>query len=72
MYNRIVSEITVDRESGKATGVRLEDGSQISADVVIANADLSYVYTKLLPDKAGANWVSVGYEGGNALSYGHV
>jgi phytoene desaturase len=33
----------------RATGVTLADGRQIQADVVIANADLPYVYRELLP-----------------------
>jgi phytoene desaturase len=34
----------------RALGVRLDDGSQLGADVVLANADLPYVYQRLLPD----------------------
>jgi phytoene desaturase len=34
----------------KATGVTLEDGQKITADIVIANADLPYVYRHLLPN----------------------
>jgi phytoene desaturase len=40
------------RVNGKRTeSVILEDGSEIKADIIIANADLPYVYRKLLPDK---------------------
>jgi phytoene desaturase len=42
----------VDRiniEDNQATGVTLEDGDQVRADIVIANADLPYVYGNLLP-----------------------
>jgi phytoene desaturase len=35
----------------KAESILFEDGSQIKADIIIANADLPYVYRKLLPDK---------------------
>ena len=28
-----------------------EDGTEIKADIIVANADLPYVYRKLLPDK---------------------
>jgi phytoene desaturase len=36
--------------NGKSTrGVVLEDGHQLSADVIVANADLPYVYQNLLP-----------------------
>lgn len=43
---------TVNREPGTANSVRgvlLEDGTFHKADVVIANADLPYVYNQLLP-----------------------
>jgi phytoene desaturase len=43
-----VSEIRVDDRW--ARGVRLGDGSVQDADVVLANADLPYVYSQLLPD----------------------
>ncbi len=48
-YNKPVMNIRVN---GKRTeSVILEDGSEIKADIIIANADLPYVYRKLLPDK---------------------
>lgn len=47
-YNTAVAQIEV---SGKrTTGVILEDGKHLPADIVIANADLPYVYQKLLPE----------------------
>jgi phytoene desaturase len=49
-FNKPVHRINV---SGRiAEGVLLEDGSEIKADIVIANADLPYVYRQLLPDRA--------------------
>jgi phytoene desaturase len=42
-----VKEITV--EGKKATGVVFSDGTRAEADVIIANADLPYVYRELLP-----------------------
>ena len=33
----------------KAEGIILEDGSEVNADIILANADLPYVYNKLLP-----------------------
>ncbi len=41
-------------EGNRATGVMLEDGSRMPADLIIANADLPYVYDQLLPDRAAA------------------
>jgi phytoene desaturase len=47
-YQVPVEKIEIEGE--KATGVRLKDGTRIEADVVVANADLPYVYGKLLPE----------------------
>jgi phytoene desaturase len=52
LYNSPVQQVQV--EGRRATGVILEDGSQLSADVIVANADLPYVYDHLLPDRAAA------------------
>jgi phytoene desaturase len=35
----------------QAESIILEDGSEIKADVIVANADLPYVYRQLLPDR---------------------
>ncbi len=42
-----VAEILV--QNGKTTGVRLESGEVVPADIVISNADLPYTYQKLIP-----------------------
>jgi phytoene desaturase len=47
VYNAPVDRIVVDGR--RATGVTLAGGSEMGADVVIANADLSYVHHCLLP-----------------------
>jgi len=47
-YHAPVRQIEV--ASGRATGVVLEDGSRLTADVVVANADLPYVYRCLLSE----------------------
>jgi phytoene desaturase len=47
-YNAPVARI--DTNGARAEGVTLEDGERLTADVVIANADLPYVYQKLLPE----------------------
>jgi phytoene desaturase len=49
-YNTPVSKINVD--GLKVSGITLADGTVIKADLAIANADLPYVYSKLLPDNA--------------------
>jgi phytoene desaturase len=48
IYNAPVKKIILEGE--QASGVILEDGRQLTADIVIANADLPYVYSQLLPD----------------------
>ena len=46
-YNKPVSRIiTIGR---KATGVVFSDGDEAAADIIVANADLPYVYRELLP-----------------------
>jgi phytoene desaturase len=42
-------------EGNKVKGVLLEDGTFAEADLVIANADLPYVYRELLPDKKASD-----------------
>jgi phytoene desaturase len=48
-FNTPVAEIKISNNI--AEGILLEDGSYKKADIVIANADLPYVYRHLLPDK---------------------
>lgn len=47
-YESPVSRI--ETNGSRATGVTLTTGEKLQADIVIANADLPYVYDKLLPD----------------------
>ncbi len=44
--NAAVDEIEV--QNGRATGVRLAGGERIAADLVVSNADPSYVYTRMI------------------------
>jgi phytoene desaturase len=48
-YKKPVAKILV--MGNQTTGILLEDGTNIEADLVIANADLPYVYEQLLPDR---------------------
>ncbi len=48
-FDSPVQKISI--KNNKAAGVSLEDGSFHESDIVIANADLPYVYRRLLPDK---------------------
>lgn len=52
LYETPVKQIEVNGR--RASGVILQDGSRLDADVVVANADLPYVYRHLLPDEAPA------------------
>jgi phytoene desaturase len=45
-YHTPVAQIEV--HGHRARGVRLKDGSRLAADVIVANADLPYVYSELL------------------------
>ena len=47
-YNSPVEAIEVDGD--RATAVRLKNGAHLSADLIVANADLPYVYKDLLPN----------------------
>lgn len=38
----------------KADGIVLSDDSEINSDIVVANADLPYVYRELLPDRSAS------------------
>ena len=48
-YNMPVSTISVNKE--KAEKIIFENGTEIKADIFVANADLPYVYRRLLPGK---------------------
>ncbi len=47
IYNANVEQIEII--GGMAQGVRLESGEHLKADIIVANADLPYVYQNLLP-----------------------
>jgi len=48
-YNKAVGKISVSKNI--AESIILEDGTEIKADIIVANADLPYVYRRLLPDR---------------------
>ncbi|MGK7313454.1 MAG: phytoene desaturase family protein, partial [Candidatus Longimicrobiales bacterium M2_2A_002] len=49
-FSSPVAEILT--RSGRVTGVRTEDGTEVPADVVVSNADPSFVYRHMLPASA--------------------
>lgn len=67
MFNTPVEKIMV--EGHRATGVVLEDFRQIDADIVIANADLPYVYRNMLPDDGTASHLEDKKYGCSALVF---
>jgi phytoene desaturase len=57
--NRIRYNATVDKidvVNGHATGVTLENGETISADLVVSNADIAWTYSNLLRDVPRRRW----------------
>jgi phytoene desaturase len=58
-YDADVAEIVLDETvpgRSRACGVRLANGEQISADLVVSNADAAFTYKKLLPARARKRW----------------
>ncbi|MXQ09756.1 phytoene desaturase [Alphaproteobacteria bacterium GH1-50] len=56
---RLRYEATVSRirtENGRATGVELDTGEVIDADLVVSNADAGHTYQNLLSDRAKRRW----------------
>lgn len=53
-YQATVEQILV--ENGRATGVRLAGGEQLTADIVISNADAGWTYAKLLSEHKRRRW----------------
>lgn len=51
-FNAAAQRINISEN--RATGVTLDSGETLRADLVIANADVPYVYDRLLPDDGGA------------------
>lgn len=44
-----VRELVIDDRSGRATGVRLADGTVLPADAVVSNGDVATTYMQLVP-----------------------
>jgi len=52
--NATVQRIDVDR--GRATGVTLEQGERIAADLVVSNADTAWTYRNLVDEQHRRHW----------------
>jgi phytoene desaturase len=53
-YNASVKRITL--EGRRATGVELETGEIVAADIVVSNADSAWTYRHLLPEQSRPHW----------------
>jgi phytoene desaturase len=59
----------IDVRGDRATGVTMEDGRTLDADVVLANADLPYVYRRLLPQDGVSRRLERKKYGTSALTF---
>lgn len=59
----------IDVAGARADGVVLSDGRRLRPDVVVADADLAYVYRRLLPDAGPARALARRRSSGSAISF---
>ena len=59
----------IDTDATRAKGVSLADGTRLEAEVVLANADLPYVYEHLLPPDGTARAMSGKQFSSSAISF---
>lgn len=55
MLNREVDQLMVSSD-GRASGVKLTDGTKLEADIVVSNADAGHTYQRLLRDIPRRRW----------------
>lgn len=60
-YNATVTRIHADQR--RATGVRLADGTDINADIIVCNGEIVQAYQTLLPERARPSWSDRRLEG---------
>ncbi|KAJ3283349.1 hypothetical protein HDU76_008482, partial [Blyttiomyces sp. JEL0837] len=58
LYNKTVTNINTSPITNLATGVTLLDGTRLSADIVVCNADLVTAYNQLLPPSPYAKYLA--------------
>lgn len=51
-FNTLVSQVLV--ANNKVTGIKIADGRQIEADIIVSNSDAEYLYNKLIEPKVTA------------------
>ncbi|KIW07674.1 uncharacterized protein PV09_01614 [Verruconis gallopava] len=64
-----VAQVTLSPDGRRATGVELEDGSTLRADLVVCNADLVYAYSNMLPQTAYASSLSTRKTSCSSISF---
>ena len=64
-----VQSITTDASDTHATGVILDNGTALTADAIIANADLVYAYNNLLPQSTYSRSLSARTASCSSLSF---
>lgn len=68
-FSTAVKEVKLSPDNKKATGVLLESGETLSADVVVCNADLVYAYNNLLPQSSYAKSLSARKASCSSISF---
>ncbi|MFC1997917.1 phytoene desaturase family protein [Chloroflexota bacterium] len=66
-YKTIVDQILIENQ--RAIGVGLKNGKKLLGDVVVANADLPYIYRELLPEDGNPRRFSEKKHGCSALVF---
>jgi phytoene desaturase len=55
--NAEVAEILID-DRRRVTGVKLADGNQVDADIVVSNGDVAFTYRNLIPEELRRKYVN--------------
>jgi phytoene desaturase len=56
--NAEVDEILVDDAARRVTGIRMHDGTIHRADHIVSNADVSFTYLKMIPERYRRHWTN--------------
>ena len=56
--NAEVDEILVDEATRRVTGIRMKDGATHHADKIVSNADVSFTYLKMIPERYRRHWTN--------------
>ncbi|MBN8638700.1 MAG: phytoene desaturase [Anaerolineae bacterium] len=56
--NADVDEILIDDAARRATGIRLKNGTIYTADHIVSNADVSFTYRNMIPERYRRHWTN--------------